>query len=159
MLLCNQSRPSSLATLHTQGRPVSARLPSQDARLYGRYRPDANHIDEAAKLVSDYYTKIFVSGMSRTGSRFDDWAGRGDAAAVANCITPDGLIAVSFLSVDIPSRAAVGILETYKDDIAVLLTRIPTDIDLADVKPDQYARTLGKGSPADTLWHLLRGRM
>lgn len=119
---------------------------------------DQNHIDEAAKLVSDYYTKIFVSGMPRTGSRFDDWAGRGDAPDVADRITPDDLIAVSFLSVDIPSRAAIGILETYKDDIAGLLTRIPDDIDLADVKPAEYAGRLGKGSPADSLWHLLRGR-
>jgi hypothetical protein len=73
--------------------------------------------------------------MPRAGSRFDDWAGRGDPPEVSGWVTPDDLIALSFLSVDIPGRATIGILETYKDDIAALLAGIPVDIDLADAKP------------------------
>lgn len=43
-----------------------------------------DHIEEAAELLSDYYTDLFASEMPRTGSRFDSWAGGGDAPGLAN---------------------------------------------------------------------------
>lgn len=117
-----------------------------------------NQTDAAAKLVSRYYTQLFKNGLPRTGSRFETWAGGGDAPRVVNHITADDLVAVSFLSVDIPGSVAVGLLETYRGEISDLLTRIPANLDLADVKPGDFAGVLGEGSPAWELWDLLRGK-
>ncbi|WP_104116838.1 DUF6308 family protein [Arthrobacter sp. B1805] len=116
---------------------------------------DAKHIDEAAELVRRYYRPIEGNTTPRTGTRFDDWAGGGDHTEVANRITADDLVAVSFLSVEIKGRAAIGLLEKHAGEVTDLLRQIPVDVDLwdADIK-----ELNAPGNPADELWHLLRGR-
>ena len=63
--------------------------------------------DDAAALVTKYYTKLSRNDVPQTGSRFDDWAGGGDRPNVANSVTADDVLAVSFLSVQVPAPAAI----------------------------------------------------
>lgn len=117
---------------------------------------DDDHIDEAAKLLGAYYTELFASEMPRSGSRFDSWAGGGDAPGVANRVTADDLVAVSFLSIRIPARAALGMLETHAVKISQHLEMLPLELNLADLTPDEFERYLGKKSPGTLLWRELR---
>jgi hypothetical protein len=117
---------------------------------------DGDHIDDAAKLLGAYYTELFASELPRTGSRFDSWAGGGDAPGMANRVTADDLVAVSFLSVKIPGRAAVGLLETHAIKISKHLKKLPLNVDMADLTRDEFERYLGKDSPGIRLWRVLR---
>lgn len=117
---------------------------------------DSAHIEQAAELVTEYYTKTYKRGEVQTGARFESWMGGGDAPEVANTITADDLIAVTFLSVDVPAPAAIGILETHTDRISELLEQVPADLDLASVVATDFAAVLGPDSAADQLWRLLR---
>lgn len=117
---------------------------------------DSVHVEQAAALVKDYYTKTNNRGDIQTGARFESWMGGGDAAEVVNTITADDLIAVTFLSVDVPAPAAIGILETHKGKISELLEQIPADLDLANLSVEDFASTLGQDSAAIQLWRLLR---
>lgn len=116
---------------------------------------DEKHVEEAAALVRRYYAPVAGSSAPRTGARFDDWAGGGDSPSNLNRIVADDLVAVSFLSVDIHPRAAIGILDSYTDEISDLLEAIPADIDLwnADIN-----RLNSPDSPTSELWALLRGK-
>lgn len=105
-------------------------------------------------MVRRYYTPATGSTPPRTGARFDGWAGGGDMPSIINRIVADDLVAVSFLSVDIHPRAAIGILDTHADEITDLLGAIPADIDLWDADID---RLNSDDSPASELWALLRG--
>ncbi len=84
--------------------------------------------------------------------------GGGDAPEVANRVTADDLVSVSFLALDIPGEAAFGILETHAALISDLLAQIPADLDLTDVQDNDFDKLLGEDSPALQLWHVLRGR-
>ncbi len=116
-----------------------------------------NHEEGAAKIVGRYYNDRFKFAQPRTGSRFDDWAGGGDALEVRNRITADDLVAVSFLSVKVPGLAAIGLLETKVEEITKFLSAIPAELDLADLAGGEFQEILGRGSPAHELWLLLRG--
>lgn len=111
--------------------------------------------DEAAALVREYYSRTFTNGMTRTGSRYDNWAGGGDQLATANRITADDLIAVSFLSVEIDARAAIGLLDTHSEQVSSLLQAIPVNVDLADAEIDELE---APDSAASELWDLVRGK-
>lgn len=117
---------------------------------------DSAHVDDATVLVKEYYTQTYKRGEIQTGARFESWMGGGDAPEAVNTITADDLIAVAFLSVDVPAPAAIGILETHKDEISTLLAQIPADIDLANLAAEDFASTMGQGSAAIQLWRLLR---
>jgi len=121
------------------------------------YILSSEHVDEAAALVTEYYTKLYRNDAPQTGSRFDNWAGGGDCGEAADIVTADDVLAVSFLSVQVPAAAAIGLLETYRAKVTSLLEEIPTDLDLAVVASDDYEDLLGAQSPATKLWHLLRG--
>ncbi|MBP3035483.1 hypothetical protein J2M53_04325 [Arthrobacter sp. zg-ZUI100] len=113
-------------------------------------------VDTAARNLRDFFTEIMPrTGMVRSSSRFDSWAGGGDAPGVVNRITADDLVAASFRSVKIPARTAIAVLETRAADISSLLAGIPADVDLPDADPVQ---DLGADSPARQLWNLLRGK-
>lgn len=117
---------------------------------------DENHVAEAAALVKAYYTETLDHGEIRTGARFDSWAGGGEAPNVVNVITADDLLAVTFLAVDVPAPAVIGILETRKDEISGLLEQIPAGLDLAYLSADGLNALMGEGSPALQLWRILR---
>lgn len=119
---------------------------------------DEDHIDTAAKLLGTYYRRTPAGLPAYTGSMYNCWGGREDAPREVNRVTPDDLIAVSFLSVDVPGEAAFGILETQAELISDLLAQIPADLDMADVRTDEFDKLFGEASPALQLWHVLRGR-
>lgn len=119
---------------------------------------DDEHIHTAAHLLRTYYRRTAAGLPGYMGSMFNCWGGGGDALPVLNRVTPDDLIAVSFLSMDVPGEAAFGILETHAALISDLLAQIPADLCLADVQPDDFDKILGDASPTLQLWHVLRGR-
>jgi hypothetical protein len=96
----------------------------------------------AADLVHTY----FFGGY--TGARFNAFAGGGDRPDTVDRFTADDLVAVSLLSVDIPGRAALEILETRTRVLNSLLQQIPYDISLADAEES----LIRKESAAWKLW-------
>ena len=113
---------------------------------------------DAAGLLKRYYTEKVHKGRVRTGAQFDSWAGGGDAPAVSNTITADDLLAASLLSVPFEPAAVIGILDTRRDRICDLLSQIPANLDLAELREGDFEQTLGRESPAWLLWDTLRGR-
>jgi hypothetical protein len=119
---------------------------------------DDDHIDTAAKLLGTYYRRTGAGLPAYKGSMYNCWGGGGDAPHDVNRITPDDLIAVSFLCPDIPDRAAFGILDTQAALVSDLLAQIPASLDMADVQADEFDKILGDASPAFQLRHVLSGR-
>lgn len=88
-----------------------------------------------------------------TGSRFESFAAGGDHPAVADRVTAEDLVAVTLLSVDVPGRVALQLLEgPLGDQVAVLLAQVPTDVALHE--PGAGA-LLEPGSPVRQAWDLL----
>ena len=73
--------------------------------------------------------------MGYVGAHFDSWSITGDRAGEADRFTADDLVAVTFLSVQVPPKAARAILHTEAEALNVLLTAIGPDRDLVD-EPD-----------------------
>ncbi|MET4061743.1 hypothetical protein ABIB35_003320 [Arthrobacter sp. UYP6] len=115
--------------------------------------------DNAVLLLSNYYTKP-QQGKSqlRSGARFDNWAGGGDAPGMVNTLTADDFLAASFLSVRFSPKAVIGILEQRRGEVTALLAQIPADLDLASVTHENFKSVLGEESPAWQLRDLLRGK-
>jgi hypothetical protein len=86
-----------------------------------------------------------------TGARFDIWDSSYTRAADANRFTADDLVAVTFLSVTVPPKAAWVLLAGRPEDFNKLLGQV-SDIDLADVDPAEISQTW----PAWRLWDELR---
>jgi hypothetical protein len=59
-----------------------------------------------------------------TGAAFDLWDSTGTRHADCDRFSADDLVAVSFLSVDIPARAAMALLRDQKDEFSALLVRL-----------------------------------
>ncbi|WP_255771533.1 DUF6308 family protein [Pseudarthrobacter sulfonivorans] len=116
-----------------------------------------DHMHAAAKLLGTYYRRTAAGLPAYTGSMYSSWGG-GAAARDVNRVTAEDLIAVSFLSVDVPGEAAFGILEPQAALISDLLAQIPADLEMAGLPPDDFDKVLGEASPARQLWHVLRGR-
>lgn len=116
------------------------------------------NVSKAAKLLNRYYLVGDPrTGLLSTGSSFDSWAGGGDSAKDRDRITDSDLVAVSMLSVTVPAKAAVGFREpAVAKQITDLLSKIPTNLHMSDLSPEQAQTRLGKGSPAHALWGVLR---
>jgi hypothetical protein len=116
------------------------------------------NVPKAAKLLRRYYLEEDEkTGLLSTGSSFDGWAGRGDTPDVRDRITDSDIVAVSMLSVTVPAKAAIGLLDPeVAAKVTKLLARIPVDIKMSDLDPEKAQTHLGKGSPAYDLWHILR---
>lgn len=65
-----------------------------------------------------------------TGALFDTWDSTGLRAANVNRFTADDVVAVSFLSVDVPAEAAIRLLDTQAADFTALLEELGADRDL-----------------------------
>ncbi|MDM8084883.1 DUF6308 family protein [Cellulomonas cellasea] len=89
----------------------------------------------AVSYLRSYFAPV-TSASGYTGSRFERLGGGGDRPAVAHEFTPEDLVAVTLLSVEVPGRAALEILERRRSRLLELLRQIPTDLDLVDVEPD-----------------------
>lgn len=104
--------------------------------------------DDANGLLKSY----FSSDGAYTGGRFERLAGGGDREDVASTFTAEDIVAVSLLSVRIPGRAAIALLETQASDLSRDLSEIPVDVDLWEADDD----VIGPQSPADRLWRKLQ---
>jgi hypothetical protein len=114
--------------------------------------------DETGVAYVQQYFETLPDGRRRfTGSRFETYAGGGDTMD-PDRITPADLMAVSMLSVHVPAQAAIGIGEDLAEEIESLLSQIPVEARLEDITDEQFAAWLDSGSPADTLWSLVRQR-
>jgi hypothetical protein len=109
---------------------------------------DDDHIKAAAALLRAYYRKTAAGLPFYTGSLFNRWGGGGDSLGVVNRVTPDDLIAVSFLALDVAGEAAFVILETHTALISDLLAQTPADLDMTDVPKNDFDKLFGKDSPA-----------
>lgn len=103
-----------------------------------------------AQLVRDYFAPLSStdSGCAYSGAKFDSFAGGGDRADVCNQFTADDLVAVTFLSVEVPAHAAIGIMETAVGSLSQLLAEIPADVDLWDADESD----VDASSPANRLF-------
>ena len=90
-----------------------------------------------------------------SGRYFELLCGGGDRGGSANLFTGSDLIAVQALSVRVPIRAAVAILDgVLGQELATLLADIPIGVDLADAN----VRHVDDHSPADRAWRLLKAQ-
>lgn len=120
--------------------------------------PILDDTDACIELVARYYSGEAKYGLPRSGSHFDHWDGGGDRSEIRNELTADDFLAVSFLYVNVPPEAAIGLLGDCKPDVEALLEQIPYDRHLADLSSDEYQKYLGPEGPAQELWDLLTSK-
>ncbi|WP_422390132.1 DUF6308 family protein [Arthrobacter sp. N1] len=117
-----------------------------------------NDVETATEHVREYYRQDIDRGMPRTGASFDQWKGGGDRPDIANEITGDDCVAVSFLAVEVPRAAAIGLMDREKANVDRLLSLIPTDINMWELDEAGYEKHLGLQSPAQELWDVITRR-
>ncbi|WP_086696180.1 DUF6308 family protein, partial [Streptomyces recifensis] len=87
-----------------------------------------------------------------TGSLFAHLGAGGDRVGVADVVTAEDLVAVQMLSVTVPAKAALELLEGERGRrLSELLRRVPACADMADVD----AAELDRSSSAHHAWDLL----
>ena len=105
--------------------------------------------DGALKSLNDYYA-VDDEGLPRyTGARFEAMAAMNTDP---DTLGPEDFLAVSMLSVTVPAKAAIRLLDRDAEAIRRLLCQIPDDLDIVDADP----RMLESESPAGQLWQVLR---
>ena len=106
-----------------------------------------------AALLRRYWASLPDGSPAYTGSRFERLGGGGDRQEVVNHFTAEDFVAVATLSVDVPARAVLRVLEpsgpSYYNS---LLSEIPHDTELVHADPEHIA----DDSPAWRLWTCLR---
>ncbi|MEU5034072.1 DUF6308 family protein [Streptomyces rubiginosohelvolus] len=111
---------------------------------------DRHHV---AGLLRRYWAVPPNGAPAYTGARFERLTGGGDQPEVANHFTSADFIAVATLSVDVPVRAVLHVLEPAgRNSYSRLLAQIPVDLELAAAED----RHVAKDSPAWNLWQTLR---
>ncbi|AHK35671.1 hypothetical protein OPAG_08304 [Rhodococcus opacus PD630] len=86
----------------------------------------------AIAALTKYYGRPYLGDDAYVGAHFDSWSSTGDRAGEADRFTADDLVAVTFLSVQVPPKAARAILHTEAEALNALLTAIGSDRDLVD---------------------------
>jgi hypothetical protein len=129
---------------HAPPAPLPMALPTVLSDRYG-----------AARLLDQYFNaaRDDGSGPLYTGAMFDRLDGGGDRPDARDVIVAEDLVAVSMLSVQVPPRAALAILQVERDHLRHLLADIPADVDLVDADDP----VIGKRSTAHLLWEVLVG--
>ncbi|WP_410793571.1 DUF6308 family protein [Kribbella sp. C-35] len=87
---------------------------------------------DALRVLSCYYGLNGHEAHRYTGARFDTWDSAGSRDSSHNRFTADDLVAVSFLSVNVPPLAAEALLDTRANEFAELLEELGPDRDLVD---------------------------
>ncbi|MGW5307263.1 DUF6308 family protein [Streptomyces griseoluteus] len=91
-------------------------------------------------------------GAAYTGARFEHLGGGGDRLGVADVVTAEDLVAVQMLSVTVPERVSLDLLEgDLGRQMSTLLRAIPRELDMADAEAGEIER----GSAAEWAWDLL----
>ncbi|WP_249354700.1 DUF6308 family protein [Rhodococcus sp. USK13] len=134
--------------------PASAGTPERAPTTFRLPTSLATDSDAAATLaLTRYYGHPYLGDDAYVGAHFDSWSSTGDREGEADRFTADDLVAVSFLSVQIPPRAARAILDTEAETLNAHLAAIGPDRDLVD-----ESDLLAPGWPAwdleTALWEL-----
>lgn len=103
-----------------------------------------------AALTRYYGAAPAEQSSSFTGARFDTWDSTGTRGADRNRYTADDLVAVTFLSVNVPAPAAIALLETRASRFVQLLEGLGDDRDLVEEK-----EPWGDDWPGWALWQEL----
>ena len=106
---------------------------------------------QVASLVDSYFTLPSAQG-GFTGSLFTEFAGGGDSPSSWDRFGSEDFVAVSLLSVRIPGRAAIEILDERSREFNSLLSKVPNDISLHEASDGDFA----EGSSAWDLYERLR---
>jgi hypothetical protein len=108
---------------------------------------------KALEFLKTYYARRPGTplGTYYSGARFDSWDSLGTRAADVNRFTADDLVAVTFLSVLVPPKAAWALLSGTPEHFSELLPEI-RDQELAATDPADISRAW----PAWQLWDRLR---
>lgn len=115
---------------------------------------DEEFLPIADELLKSYFSPADSGNSGFTGAHFETLSGIWDAPGTHNVITAGDLAAVSCLSVNIPGRAAVRILQAQADEIAALLEAMPNVAKpLWDTADEDLTSS---GAAAQELWKLLR---
>lgn len=85
--------------------------------------------ERAVSVLQAYFAPLSGGKGGFTGGAFDLFDPAGDRSANSNVFTADDLVAVSFLSVTVPPRAALEILVHQRRRFASLLESIGPDRD------------------------------
>jgi hypothetical protein len=109
--------------------------------------------NDALAYLRAYYAKKHSAclGYVNSGARFDDWDSTGTRAADVDRFTADDLVAVTFLSVQVPPEAACGLLAGRPGYFSELLPEMP-DRDLVTVDPSE----INEEWPPWRAWNRLR---
>ena len=107
----------------------------------------------AVAALTRYYDRPYLGDDAYVGAYFDAWSSTGDRAGEADRFTADDLVAVTFLSVQVPPTAARAILHTEAEALNALLTAIGPDRDLVD-EPDPLAPGWPAWDLETALWAL-----
>ena len=81
----------------------------------------------AIAALRRYYGRPYLGGDAYVGAHFDSWSSTGDRVGEADRFTADDLVAVTFLSVQVPPTAARAILHTQAEALNALLTGMGPD--------------------------------
>ena len=112
--------------------------------------------DTGKRFALEYFevSEGFPGTGVYTGSHFESIGG---VSTPDYEVTAVDLLAVQNLSVKVPARAAIGILEAHASQITELLKKIDPELRLESLESeDKFQEVLGEGSPALDLWRLLR---
>jgi Family of unknown function (DUF6308) len=95
--------------------------------------------DDALTYLRAYYEKRPGTplGYVYSGARFDDWDSTGTRSSYTDRFTSDDLLAITFLSVQVPPKGACELLAGRPGDFNRLLADIPHAQDLAEVPSDE----------------------
>jgi hypothetical protein len=88
--------------------------------------------EQAADVLRCYYGLGRHSGHRFGGSWFDVWDSASTRQSDLDRFTADDLVAVSFLSVNVPAQAAVQLLEARREEFSDLLRAVGKDRDLVE---------------------------
>jgi hypothetical protein len=111
--------------------------------------------DQTSRDLQLYYGVGLGSGELPpfTGGRFEFLDGGGDRADVCNRFTTSDIFSLELLSVQLPPRVALDLLEgSLGEEAAIFLGQIPTTVPLWD---EGAAILIEDGGPADGVWRLL----
>ena len=107
--------------------------------------------ERAVAVLTAYYRPLGPDGSGYTGGQFDGFDPTGSRARTTTEFTSDDLVAVTFLSVNVPPRAAFDLLTRRREEFRGLLEALGNDRDFAavpDVSEEAFA-------PAWQLWRAL----
>jgi len=107
--------------------------------------------EDALGYLNRYFGKAEWTGKEFTGAHFE-----GLGTPEPERVTAEDMVAVACLSIHVPARAAMSVLEKQREKISAHLDGIPNGVALEEVPFDEHDKYFGDDSSAHSLWWLLR---